>query len=974
MCSACGGMSERQEEEGRLRMVTVIILGDDEEKLKRTMASLGTDDPELCGQVRVEVIGRQPDGTAGSGGAVHSEGIARLDNAVSLNGAACSDSAAQWAGTTRMDRIAVPDAEFVTVIRAGEYYHGDALRRVCACLKKYEGQADVVLLPNVTSRTKIKETAAADAGEALVSVESASQVQKLPACMRGMLVRAGAVRAVLEETARRKPWSESGVGETPAGSKEREAGEEAIRSGSWPKENEEDRLVRCQGSNAGEQAAQGEPRTNGAGQEGGALTVERLAACWDDLLLCRVIGRKGKPVYAKHAYFHGEIVLPELEGFCPGWLEPDWYLAQVHRWEAALAACPDGGAPLILQAQLVSELRSCFLVNRGNRSGGVLTGAELEQFLDGCRGVLAQISNELITPEESVHPERRLVYSVWSALMCVKYGNGWQLGEFVPVVTLDLMECERGSWRIDCSVDRFVTEHFALKVFRNGREYGFCRTERYRGVEFFREPLAPRDTFAVEIPVAELGEREELEFRLTDGEREQVLPVVTIDYEAKLTRMLKQSYWCFDRYMARLREGGRKGIVLQRAGRGGRIRQELRLLHEILRASYGSKQMFLVRVLYWLTYPVYGRKNIWLTFDKLYKGGDCGEYFYRYMLTRRSEGITPGYVIREDAPDCARMRREGLRPLLYRSLQQRLMYLHASMVFATHSSVHGFCGFSKWEVRFVQDRLRAVNTCIQHGLSVQDLTFDSNRIVNNNKRYYCASPCEIENLSAPAYGYDSEVLRLTGVPRYDGLVNRDKKQILITPTWRAYIAMPPVMGAARPYNPDFKDTDYFRIFQGLLQNQRLKQAAERAGYEIVYLLHPVISAQKGDFRVDGCVRLLAATEANYEQLLTESSLMVTDYSGVQFDFAYMRKPVVYFHPPKLPPHYVEGGFEYETQGFGEICTETEELVSVLCGYLETGCALKPLYREREDAFFAFDDHENCRRIFEDAWEYQKSRR
>lgn len=179
--------------------------------------------------------------------------------------------------------------------------------------------------------------------------------------------------------------------------------------------------------------------------------------------------------------------------------------------------------------------------------------------------------------------------------------------------------------------------------------------------------------------------------------------------------------------------------------------------------------------------------------------------------------------------------------------------------------------------------------------------------------------------------------------------------------------------ALRPYNPEFKQTDYFKIFQSLLENERLQKAAEEAGYRILFLLHPVISAQKDDFQVHGNVELLSAAESNYEKLLTEASLMVTDYSGIQFDFAYMRKPVVYFHPPKLPPHYVEGGFFYDTMGFGEICTETEQLVDTLIDYLQRSCALKEFYRARQDAFFAFDDHENCRRIFEDALEYQRKR-
>jgi CDP-glycerol glycerophosphotransferase (TagB/SpsB family) len=267
----------------------------------------------------------------------------------------------------------------------------------------------------------------------------------------------------------------------------------------------------------------------------------------------------------------------------------------------------------------------------------------------------------------------------------------------------------------------------------------------------------------------------------------------------------------------------------------------------------------------------------------------------------------------------------------------------------------------------------APSTHVQHGLSVQDLTFDSNRVVNNNKRYYCASRHEITNLSQPEYDYDPQVLRLTGIPRYDGLINDDRRQILITPTWRSYIAMPAVMGSSRPYNPDFCNTDYYRIFQSLLENEKLAQIAEKTGYRIIYLLHPVISAQKKDFHPGKGVELVSSLDISYEEILTQSSLMVTDYSGVQFDFAYMRKPVVYFHPPELPPHYKEGGFFYDTQGFGEICTDVETLVETLCGYMESECRLKDFYRARQDDFFAFDDHENCRRIYEDALEYQRSR-
>lgn len=567
----------------------------------------------------------------------------------------------------------------------------------------------------------------------------------------------------------------------------------------------------------------------------------------------------------------------------------------------------------------------------------------------------------------------------------------------MSIVSIDLMEYEKGALRIDGSIHCDIPEEqFLIRV--NGASVDFQYESRYAQTGQGDTVEKDRRAFFLELPADHLEKRNEIRFVLgKEGTGEQEMTVLADCYQARLHSSLKNTYWCFADHMVTWSKDS--GLLICRAGKAARIKQELKLLKEIGTASCGSRKMFAIRCLYWLAFPFYSRKNIWITFDKLYKGGDCGEYFYRYMADRnlrrgrnaaggnisentgdsthvaagKPDGICPVYVLKKDAPDFERLKREGYHPSVYRSMGQRLSYLYAGMVFGTHSGVNSFCGFNNWEIRFVQDRLRAVNTCIQHGLSVQDLRVDSNRVVNNNKRYYCASHCEVENLSKPEYGYGKDVLKLTGIPRYDGLVNRDRRQILISPTWRSYIAMPSVMGSARPYNPEFKHTDYYKIYESLVKNQRLAQTAKDTGYQVIYLLHPVISAQREDFCPGEGIRVVSALDTDYEKILTESSLMVTDYSGIQFDFAYMRKPVVYYHPPALPPHYGDGGFSYDTQGFGEICTGEEELVELLCAYMQEGCTLKDCYRARQDDFFAWDDRENCRRIYEDALGYQRQR-
>ena len=62
-----------------------------------------------------------------------------------------------------------------------------------------------------------------------------------------------------------------------------------------------------------------------------------------------------------------------------------------------------------------------------------------------------------------------------------------------------------------------------------------------------------------------------------------------------------------------------------------------------------------------------------------------------------------------------------------------------------------------------------------------------------------------------------------------GLINNDKKQILLSPTWRMYNALPVTTseGEQRGYNPEFKYTEYFRVYNNLINHERL--IALRAG-------------------------------------------------------------------------------------------------------------------------------------------------
>lgn len=385
-------------------------------------------------------------------------------------------------------------------------------------------------------------------------------------------------------------------------------------------------------------------------------------------------------------------------------------------------------------------------------------------------------------------------------------------------------------------------------------------------------------------------------------------------------------------------------------------------------------KLICLRFLYYLTKPSISKKHIWITYDKLYKGGDNGEYLYQYGL-KHNKPIY--YIIKKDSPDYSRLIKEkNNKILIFNSLKAKLYCLHAEVILQTHAGILGFCGFDGRARTIVRDLLNAYVMEAQHGLTIQDIPEYQNRIADNNQLYFIASPNEDKNISQPIYDYSKDQIKYTGISRYDGLINNDQKQILITPTWRHSIASASLKhGTVRAYNNSFKKSDYFKIYNSLINNEELISVAKVHGYKLIYLIHPTLSEQINDFDKNDYVDIYAAaSNVSYEKLLTESSVMVTDYSGVQYDFAYMRKPIVYFHPEELPPHYNNGSIDYEKEGFGPITTNIDELVKTLCELIKKDCKNTDKYIKRANKFFTYNDLNSSERIVKEIEKFLQNKR
>lgn len=506
----------------------------------------------------------------------------------------------------------------------------------------------------------------------------------------------------------------------------------------------------------------------------------------------------------------------------------------------------------------------------------------------------------------------------------------------------------------------------------NGKTIPVEDTNAYSLTKYFGIPAYRRLTYHLEIPLNPRKKIQNIRFYAQYKNEKIPMKISFTNHWAKLSKSPRYSYWRFNQYLCHHAENA---IVFKKANKFNVLKREIQFQLNLIRINTAdSWAAFRMRWLYWLTRPYFSKKKIWLMLDKLYKGGDSSEYLYRYSA-KKNDGITKYYLIDKDTSDYRTLKKDGYTPLINGSLMHKLVFMNADLLLITNSHLFPFNGYTKDKSKYIRGLCNFTSMCLQHGLSVQKCAMAQRRIIDNTTGYFLASKYEYKNLISHAYGYEGfDILKITGIARYDGLINNDKKQILLSPTWRMYNALPVTTseGEQRAYNPEFKYTEYYKVYNNLINHKRLIQCAKETGYKIKFLLHPILSSQADDFTPNPELEVIPSVgNMSYEKILTESSLMITDYSGVQFDFAYMRKPIVYFHPSELPAHYEDGGFFYDTMGFGEICTRTEELVDRLCEYMREGCHMKEQYIKRADDFFAYNDHNNCERIYQEILKTQK---
>lgn len=363
-----------------------------------------------------------------------------------------------------------------------------------------------------------------------------------------------------------------------------------------------------------------------------------------------------------------------------------------------------------------------------------------------------------------------------------------------------------------------------------------------------------------------------------------------------------------------------------------------------------------------------GHRRVWIISDRPTVAGDNGEALFRYIIDNNYDtDIDCYFAISKRSSDYARLNSMG-RVLDYGSMRYKMMFLRASLIISSQADIETTNPFGRQVNRYV-DLFRFKFVFLQHGIIRHDLSDWLNRFNRNIDLFVTSARTEYESIIDGGYGYSPRQVVLSGLPRYDLLQNNPKNKLILAPTYRAHLLRSGTdrLGE-RPYDDSFKHTKYAVFYDTFMNDQRLIDCMRKHNVTGELYLHPVFKNQIRDFTPNE-VFDIADFPYNYAQVFEEGNLLVSDHSSVMFDFAYLKKPVVYAHfdaDEFYATHtYTKSDFfSDKEQGFGPVCTDYESLIEQTISMIEGGMRMSKEYRHRVDAFFEYNDKSNSKRVLD----------
>ena len=183
------------------------------------------------------------------------------------------------------------------------------------------------------------------------------------------------------------------------------------------------------------------------------------------------------------------------------------------------------------------------------------------------------------------------------------------------------------------------------------------------------------------------------------------------------------------------------------------------------------------------------------------------------------------------------------------------------------------------------------------------------------------------------------------------------------PTWRRWFNN----------REEFINSNYYKNINEFINCKELDEILNKFNKKMLFCPHIGLLKYNDVFETKNKnVKILETKQEDIQELLIKGSVLITDFSSIHTDFAFMSKPILYYQYDKeefrkkhIGKQASDTYFCYDTDGFGPVANSLQEILKNLEELLKNNSKIDNKFLNRIQNFFEYFDDKNCERIYKE---------
>lgn len=294
--------------------------------------------------------------------------------------------------------------------------------------------------------------------------------------------------------------------------------------------------------------------------------------------------------------------------------------------------------------------------------------------------------------------------------------------------------------------------------------------------------------------------------------------------------------------------------------------------------------------------------------------------------------------------------------ITFGSVLHKILFANADKIITAYIEDINVSPFES-KIPIVNDICNAEVIYLQHGVLHATLPWKYSPERINIDKVVVSSNFEKDNFTKK-YGFREKDLIEAGMPRLEKLnVNaKCNNRILFAPSWRSYLTSQNVDGTWTININNFTSSEYFKKFNDFLSSKELNDLLSENDMYLDFKLHPIFKNFADCFNVFG--DHINMFDGQHED--KDYKIFITDFSSYVFNFAYLKRPILYFVPDMMQfkaglNSYRELDMPFE-EAFGEVVETSDTAITKIKKMIANEDNINDFYEKRMNKFFI--DFEN----------------